>query len=103
MDKPRYFKPKKESIKNPYYASIGNEDEDIFASHPDVVPVPIFGPCIVFGGQTANWTGNDNENVGIVALESRLNFETKAGKRVLANFEIHNIGTTSIYYDWRVI
>jgi hypothetical protein len=21
---------------------------------------------------------------------------------VLATFEIHNIGTTSIYYDWRV-
>jgi hypothetical protein len=87
---------------NPYYIKRGNGDDDVLAEHPDVVEDVIFGPALLFGGQTANWTGNDNENLGIVALESRLNFETKAGKRVLATFEIHNIGTTSIYYDWRV-
>ena len=63
---------------------------------------PVFGPSIIFGGQNAKWTGNDNENFGIIALESRLNFETKAGKRVLATFEIVNTGTTTIYFDWKV-
>ena len=75
---------------------------DPFFGLPDVIEPPIFGPCIVFGGQTARWSGGDEENVGIVALESRLNFETKASKRVLATFEIFNIGTTVIYYDWKV-
>jgi hypothetical protein len=89
-----------QSQDNPYFMKRG--DDDVLAQHPDVVEEVIFGPALLFGGQTANWTGNDNENAGIVALESRLNFETKAGKRVLATFEIHNIGTTSIYYDWRV-
>jgi hypothetical protein len=88
---------------NPYFLKRSDgEDDGVLGQHPDVVEDVIFGPALLFGGQAANWTGNDNENLGIVALESRLNFETKAGKRVLATFEIHNIGTTSIYYDWRV-
>lgn len=69
---------------------------------PDMGQDPIFGPAVIFGGQLARWTGNDTENSGIIALESRLNFETKAGKRVTATFEIINTGTTSIYFDWRV-
>lgn len=90
----------KENTNNPYLISQEQEPE-VLADHPDVIQAPIFGPCIVFGGQTADWTGNDIENAGLIALESRLNFETKAGKRVLATFEILNIGTTSVYYDWR--
>ena len=70
---------------------------------PDIGQDPIFGPAVIFGGQLARWTGNDTENSGIIALESRLNFETKAGKRVAATFEIINSGTTSIYFDWRVL
>lgn len=76
--------------------------EGILGQHPDVISQPIFGPAIIFGGQMARWTGNNGENSGIIALESRLNFETKAGKRVAATFEIFNCGTTSIYFDWRV-
>ncbi len=79
-----------------------NTDDDPFTDHPDVITGPVFGPCVIFGGQSARWTGNDAENLGIIALESRLNFETKAGKRVLATFEIGNVGTTAIYYDWKV-
>ena len=91
------------AVLNPY-ADVNIDfvgEEDPLASHPDVIEPPIFGPAVVFGGQTARWTGGDSENQGIVALESRLNFETKAGKRVLATFEIVNIGTTAIYYDWK--
>ena len=76
--------------------------DDPFQEHPDIVQTPVFGPCVVFGGQTAKWTGNEMNNKGVIALESRLNFETKAAKRVLATFEIFNIGTTAIYYDWKV-
>ena len=50
---------------------------------------PVFGPSIVFGGQNAKWTGNENENAGIIALESRLNFETKAGILTL-NYALGN-------------
>ena len=78
------------------------EDDDVLASYEDVVDEPIFGPCLEFGGQTAHWTGGEPVNDGIVALESRLNFETKAGKRVLATFEIFNAGTCCVYYDWKV-
>jgi len=100
---------KNETWKNPSVFESNNQNnrdeikDDPFSSHPDVIQPPIFGPCIIFGGQTARWSGGDGENSGIVALESRLNFETKASKRVLAYFEIFNIGTTVIYYDWKVI
>ena len=86
---------------NPYYIDTTSDSGHLFAAHPDVVAAPVFGPCLVFGGQTARWTGNSSENAGAIALESRLNFETKAGKRVLATFEIINVGTTAVYYDWR--
>lgn len=87
---------------NGFLNRLDNENDDILASYEDVVDEPIFGPCLVFGGQTAVWTGPDAQNEGIVALESRLNFETKAGKRVLATFEIFNAGTSAIYYEWKV-
>jgi hypothetical protein len=87
---------------NPY-DSINNADRhDALADYPDVMPEIVFGPSLLFGGQVARWTGSDMENNGIIALENRLNFETKAGKRVLATFEIVNCGTTVIYFDWRV-
>jgi hypothetical protein len=99
----------KQQNDNPYFMGADEEDDnydnsgnDLLAQQPDVNDEPLFGPAILFGGQTANWTGSDTDNLGIVALESRLNFETKAGKRVLATFEIHNIGTTAIYFDWKV-
>jgi hypothetical protein len=79
-----------------------DDTKDRLGELPDVVRDPIFGPAIVFGGQLARWTGNDGENSGIIALESRLNFETKTSKRVAATFEIVNSGTTSVYFDWRV-
>ena len=88
---------------NPYAdINIDMGSDDPLSAHPDVNDGPLFGPCVVFGGQTVQWTGGDSENFGIIALESRLNFETKAGKRVLATFEIISVGTTTIYYDWRV-
>lgn len=94
-------------MRNPYFMPVNEKEEiesanDVLAEHPDVIDEPVFGPAILFGGQMATWTGSECENEGVVAMESRLNFETKAGKRVLATFEIHNVGTTSIYYDWRV-
>lgn len=79
-----------------------NYDDDVLASYEDVVDEPIFGPCVIFGGQTAHWTEAEPTNYGVMALESRLNFETKANKRVLATFEIFNAGTCAIYYDWKV-
>jgi hypothetical protein len=78
------------------------DETDLLSTMPDVVQPPIFGPSILFGGQPARWTSNENENEGMCALESRLNFETKAEKRVLATFEVVNIGTTSIYFHWKV-
>lgn len=104
---PKVFDKENKPLKDGEYEPINNHylidtSDDPFSNQPDIVREPVFGPCISFGGQTAKWTGNGMENKGIVALESRLNFETKAGKRVLATFEIHNIGTTVIYFDWKV-
>jgi hypothetical protein len=90
------------ATENPYENINTLNKEDSLADYPDVVPDIVFGPSIMFGGQIARWTGGGMENGGIVALENRLNFETKAGKRVLATFEIVNCGSTVIYYDWRV-
>jgi hypothetical protein len=86
--------------KNPYILDDIDEANDPLSAYNDVIEQPINVPCIIFSGQIAQWTGNNTENTDIVAIESRLNFETKAGKRVSAVFEIVNIGSTTIYYDW---
>ena len=70
-------------------------------SHPDVFPLPVFGPSIQFAGQAARWTGDSTSFLGQVGIEARVTFEAFAGKRTTSFLEIFNDGTTSIYYDWK--
>lgn len=79
-----------------------NASEDALSCYENVTQSPFFGPSIIFGGQRAAWSGLPNDDEFVLGLESRLNFETKAGKRVLGTFEIFNDGTCAIKYDWRV-
>ena len=74
---------------------------DPLAKYPDVHPMPIIGPSLIFNGQPARWTGNvcAEKSAGI---EARIAFEAYTTRRVTSFLEIVNDGTTAIYFDWVV-
>lgn len=78
------------------------ENIDPLASHPDVYSAPVFGPCIQFNGQLLQWSGDSFSNKGKVATDARITFEASTGFRVTSILEIENLGTTAIYYNWKV-
>jgi hypothetical protein len=90
------------NYENQLKSNIEDTSEDTLDAYENVTETPSFGPSLIFGGQKAKWTGFSNDNESLLGLESRLNFETKAGKRVLGIFEIFNNGTCTIAYDWKV-
>lgn len=75
---------------------------DPLADHPDVYSGPMFGPCIRFAGQVLYWSGDSFSNAGYQAADARVGFESLAGVRTSAELEISNLGTTAIYYKWKV-
>lgn len=76
-------------------------EEDSFHEYPDVRPPPIFGPAVQFAGQEARWTGDCDSMVGQVGIEARVAFEAYSGTRVTSYLEVVNIGTTSVFFDWK--
>lgn len=75
---------------------------DPLAKHPDVYSLPIFGPAISFAGQLVHWTGNESGFEHQVAVDARVSFESYAGCRSTSILEIDNVGTTAIYFNWKV-
>jgi len=75
---------------------------DPLANHPDVYSPPIFGPAIKFAGQLQQWTGDATSFSNEVAVDARISFESYAGGRSTSILEIDNVGTTALYFDWKV-
>lgn len=66
--------------------------------------MPVFGPSILFSGQSARWTGEQKPVTDLpeVGVEARVNFESTIGERATAFLDLINDGTTAINYDWKV-
>lgn len=79
------------------------ESTDPLADHPDVYSGPVFGPCIKFAGQVLQWSGDSFSNAGCQAADARVGFESLAGVRTSVELEVSNLGTTAIYYKWKVV
>ncbi|XP_026950631.1 MYCBP-associated protein isoform X1 [Sagmatias obliquidens] len=75
---------------------------DLLANYPDVVPMPILGPSLLFCGQPACWIrGSNPEDKRHVGIAVRLTFETLEGEKASSELTVVNNGTVAIWYDWR--
>ncbi|XP_012582153.1 PREDICTED: MYCBP-associated protein [Condylura cristata] len=75
---------------------------DLMASYPDVVPMPILGPSLLFCGKPACWIrGCNPEDKKHVGIAVRLTFETLEGEKTSSELTVVNNGTVAIWYDWR--
>ncbi|XP_068448664.1 MYCBP-associated protein isoform X2 [Clinocottus analis] len=57
-------------------------------------------PALRFCGQLARWTGNSTANQGEVGLSATLFFEALTGESASSHLELHNEGSTAIFYSW---
>ncbi|XP_059140041.1 MYCBP-associated protein-like isoform X2 [Physella acuta] len=63
----------------------------------------VFGPSLLFAGQPARWIGDSSSLKNKTAIEARVTFEGFTCDRVTSLLELHNNGTTVIYYDWKKV
>ncbi|XP_068387297.1 MYCBP-associated protein isoform X2 [Eschrichtius robustus] len=75
---------------------------DVLGNYPDVVPMPILGPSLLFCGKPACWLrGSNPEDKRHVGIAVRLTFETLEGEKASSELTVVNNGTVAIWYDWR--
>lgn len=94
--------PISEKAESPYLNGPGDENEDPLAMHPDVYATPMFGPAIRFAGEVLQWTGDSYTAADEIAVDARVTFEAYASCRSTSILEIINMGTTAMYFSWKV-
>ncbi|XP_028281079.1 MYCBP-associated protein [Parambassis ranga] len=65
--------------------------------YEDVLQVP----ALRLGGRLASWTGNSSINLGEVGICVTVIFEAQTAERASSHLELHNEGTTAIFYSWQ--
>ncbi|XP_054461081.1 MYCBP-associated protein [Anoplopoma fimbria] len=76
------------------------ENLDPLAQHDAVQSEALLIPALRFCGQLASWTGNSTTNQVEVGLSATLFFEVPTGERASSHLELHNEGSTAIFYSW---
>ncbi|CAJ1053142.1 MYCBP-associated protein [Xyrichtys novacula] len=79
------------------------ENLDPPAQHEDVHSGALCGPALRFCGQLARWTGNSDNKQGEVGISVTVLFEALTEEVVFTDLELHNEGSTAIYYSWKRI
>ncbi|XP_037665474.1 MYCBP-associated protein isoform X4 [Choloepus didactylus] len=75
---------------------------ELLAGCPDVDPMPILGPSLLFCGKPACWIrGSNPEDKRQIGIAARLTFETLDGEKTSSELTVVNNGTVAIWYDWR--
>nr|XP_029137069.1 MYCBP-associated protein [Labrus bergylta] len=77
------------------------ENLDPLAQYMDVHSDALLVPALRFCGQLACWTGNSIKNQGEVGISATIMFETLAGERASSHLDLHNEGSTAIFYSWQ--
>ena len=62
----------------------------------------MFGPAIKFAGEMLQWAGDSHSSMDKIAVDARVTFEAYAGCRSTSILEIINLGTTAMYFSWKV-
>ncbi|XP_031600246.1 MYCBP-associated protein [Oreochromis aureus] len=94
------------SGKPSYSPLLENEEEemeskqnlDSLAQHEDV---HLDVPTLRFCGQVATWTGNSLSKQGEVGISATIFFEALTGEIVTSHLDLHNEGSTVIFYSWQ--
>ena len=95
--------PISERAETPFMSNpAGDENQDPLANHPDVYTPPMFGPAIKFAGEMLQWAGDSHSSMDKIAVDARVTFEAYAGCRSTSILEIINLGTTAMYFSWKV-
>ncbi|XP_036912736.1 MYCBP-associated protein isoform X2 [Sturnira hondurensis] len=75
---------------------------DVLTHCPDMVPMPVLGPSLLFCGKPACWIrGSNTQDKRHVGIAVSLTFETLEGQKVSSELTVANNGTVAIWYDWR--
>ncbi|XP_044046052.1 MYCBP-associated protein isoform X2 [Siniperca chuatsi] len=77
------------------------ENLDPLAQYDDVRSDALLIPALRFCGQLASWTGNSTANQGEVGISATIIFEALTGERASSHLELHNEGSTAIFYSWQ--
>uniref|UniRef100_A0A3Q3XRK1 Uncharacterized protein n=1 Tax=Mola mola TaxID=94237 RepID=A0A3Q3XRK1_MOLML len=74
---------------------------DPLAKYDDARSRILLIPALRFCGQSASWTGNSTANKGQVGIKSTVIFEALMGESASSHLELHNEGSTAIFYSWK--
>ncbi|XP_059194299.1 MYCBP-associated protein [Centropristis striata] len=77
------------------------ENLDPLAQFDDVQSDLLLIPALRFCGQLATWTGNSTSNQGEAGISATMLFEALTGERASSHLELHNEGSTAIFYSWQ--
>nr|XP_002731234.2 PREDICTED: MYCBP-associated protein-like [Saccoglossus kowalevskii] len=92
-----------ESLQDATITEMPEEDNlDPLRDQPDI-PHQVIGPALLFDGFPARWTGDSCTHKDDIAHTARVTFEAFAGERITSCLQLVNDGTTTIYYDWKLI
>ncbi|XP_030272513.1 MYCBP-associated protein isoform X2 [Sparus aurata] len=83
------------------YKETKKENLDPLAQYDDVWSDALPFPALRFCGLLAPWTGNSTTNQGEVGISATVIFETLTGEIATTHLELHNEGSTAIYYSWQ--
>ncbi|XP_075896140.1 MYCBP-associated protein isoform X2 [Nelusetta ayraudi] len=81
----------------------GGMEEDVtdpLARFDDVQSDALLIPALKFCNQLARWTGNSAIDQGKVGISATLFLEALSGESVSSPVELHNEGSTAIFYQW---
>ncbi|KAF6095587.1 MYCBP associated protein [Phyllostomus discolor] len=75
---------------------------DLLTHYPDVTPMPVLGPSLLFCGKPACWIrGCNTQDKRQVGIAVSLTFETLEGQKTSSELTVVNNGTVALWYDWR--
>ncbi|AWP06034.1 putative MYCBP-associated protein [Scophthalmus maximus] len=77
------------------------ENLDPLAQYDEAPSNVLLVPALRFCGQLAMWTGNCATDQGEVGISATMIFEALTGERASSHLEMHNEGTTAIFYSWQ--
>ncbi|XP_041838293.1 MYCBP-associated protein isoform X2 [Melanotaenia boesemani] len=83
------------------HKEMNKDNFDLLAQMDDVQVKAQPFPALRFCGHLASWTGNSTSNQGKVGISATIIFEALTGERASSNLELHNEGSTAIFYSWQ--
>ncbi|KAL6110389.1 mycbpap [Pungitius sinensis] len=92
--------PLEEEEEEPEHGKTRKENLDPLTQCEGVQSDALLIPALRFCGQLARWTGNSTTEKGKVGLKATLIFEAPTGEIAFSHLELHNEGSTAIFYSW---